>query len=765
MTTPHRPTLGALRRPLLAATALAALATPLLPVTAAQAAGTADIGVTLTAGSTDLPGKGETTLTVTVTNNGGDWTPYNAVVHIHGTATSRMWVTDPRCASQDSWGVDQAPGNVGFGCATADPLAPGGSATFTLNYQADPAGGDDQLTAGTEFTADVTPNDDTGTLTVHAAPYVPHVDLAATLTAGATAAAPGDVMTGTAVVTNAGPDAPQNGHLSVTASEPVTFSPASLPDGVSCTGGAALTCELGIVWVNEPAAVPFTLVAPPRAPGSSAPVTLTESLTSDAQETAPSDNTATAVVAVTAPAQADLGVTVTAPAGGVRVGGMSEWDITASNSGPNAATADVTLSFPNGLNPLGGVGVDPPVTVGGITTLTWHAGTLAAGESRVYRLLSAPSSAGVYAITATVASATLDPQPANNSATSAAVTVTPRTYADIRATVTAPAGTQYPAQAGTWTVAAGNAGPDSGSSGLTATFPAGLVPTATDGALVTTSGGITTLTWPVRNIAAGETMTHHVTAVAGALGSYQVTASVGPVYLDGTIDPNLANNTASASVTAVQVPLTVTVAAPAAAQWSDQTPVDVTVTAANKMRMAGTTVTVSAYGRTYIVKAGTDGHARLYPTASYAPGNRTTITASVTGNATYRAASGSATVTVAKEDAQLWQAPTSGRYRTPTTVTLRLLDSTAPGYSGPRREAVSTATRADVTRSVLAVRIYYGSTLVAAYNQRPISIGNGIGQTSVRFTPTHRGTYTVVTSAYPGSWSSFATLTARISVR
>ena len=80
-----------------------------------------------------------------------------------------------------------------------------------------------------------------------------------------------------------------------------------------------------------------------------------------------------------------------------------------------------------------------------------------------------------------------------------------------------------------------------------------------------------------------------------------------------------------------------------------------------------------------------------------------------------------------------------------------------------RRE--SSATRADVAKSVVAVRVYYGRTLVAASDQRMRSIGNGIGQISVGFTPRSHGTYTVVTSRVAGSWSAFGSITRSVTVR
>jgi hypothetical protein len=247
-------------------------------------------------------------------------------------------------------------------------------------------------------------------------------------------------------------------------------------------------------------------------------------------------------------------------------------------------------------------------------------------------------------------------------------------------------------------------------------------------------------------------------------GSYTATATVTPV--DHTLtDPTPANNThTSPPLTVVKTTRTVTVNAASGPQWSDLTPVDVTVKAPAGVPVTGTPVTVSAFGRSYKVNVDANGRGRVNVAAAQAPGTRTRVTASVAATGASPAASGSSgTVTVAKEDAQLWQAPASGRAGRPMAVTVRLLDSSAPGYTGPRRESAST--RADVTRSVVAVRIYQGRTLVAATNRKMASIGNGTGQAAVTFTPPRRGTYTVVTSAYTGSWSQVSTLTRTVTVR
>jgi Domain of unknown function DUF11 len=763
----QRSAAGFPRRRGFAAAVLTALTVPLMPAAAAHAATAPDVALTLTAGVTDLPGRGTTTLTLTITNNGDGWTEFTPVVHLHGTAgDSYLSTSDPRCASDDRWATSSAISAVGMGCAGPDQLAPGASLTFVLDYTAGLAGGEETLTA------DATPGGDTATLVLHAAPYVNHVDLSTTSDVdGATPPGgyrPGDAVPLLARYRNDGQDATVHGYLRVTASEPASFAPrGDMPYGVTCTGGTSLQCDLGSVWPGAPDPIGYAVTAPPRTVGQKTPLTLTTTISSDAYETGPANNSATTDVVVTAPAQADLGVTVQTAPGTLRVGGMTSWSVTANNAGPDAVDAALSVTVPAGLNPFPVIGAATTLGADGATTFTWQPQPLTAGASRRYEMVAQPTTPGTYTVTAAVTApgaGAIDPDRTDDTAASAPITVGKTAVADLSATVSGPPAL-YPGRVGTWTLTTGNAGPDAAATGPSVTFPAGLTLIGTDGALVTHSGSSTVLTWPVQGIAAGATLVRKVTAKAPALGTYTVTARAYLAYIDGTSDPNTANNSGGAATTVAAASRTVTVGVPSSVQWSDTAPVDVTVRDKDGLPAAGATVTVRVFGRTYTAKTDASGRARVNAPATTAPGaTRQTVTASVASDATHLAASGTASLTVGKEDGQLRLGAVAGGYRKVTTVNVQLLDPTAAGYSGLRRES-GTATRADVGQGTVTVKIYYGRTVVGTYNQRMSDLGKGIGQAPVRFTPTKRGTYTVVAYMQPGSRFYGPTLNRTVTVR
>jgi hypothetical protein len=757
----------------LSAALLAALAVPLIPATA-HAATMSDVGVDLTAAATELEARGSTEITVTVTNHGSTSTPYTPVVHVRGTADdSRLETVDLRCGSDDVWGSPGTYGNVGMGCVGPDYLRPGESLSFTMTYTAGLTGGTETLTAATDYPTDSVPGNDVATVDVTAEPYVNRVDLWTELNPIAAPQRAGELIQHAVRIGNLGDDHATDVRLVVNAAEDTTFVvTGGVPYGATCTGGASLVCDLPLVYsLDLPETITFTTVAPARAAGVSAPAIFAASVTSDLREANTADNQFVHSVLVAAPARADLGITAASVLPGTRVGGRALWPLQVRNNGPDATDAIVSATVPAGLDIQATAGATLSPGPDDATTITWNPITLAAGATAARNLLVEPVEAGSYTVTAAIdlAAGTGDPNTANNTVL-LPLTVAERAYADLSAAITGPSGTPYPGVAGTWTVSNRNSGPDTATTNMAASFPAGLTVAATEGGRIYRDGASTSVVWPAWQLNSGESLIRKVTVVAPATGSYSATATAALAYLDGTIDDDATNDTAtSAPVTVVAAPVarTVTVSAPATAQWSDTMPVDVTVRAANGASTAGTPVTVTAFGRTYTVTTGADGKARAIVAVVSAPGTRATINAKVAASGNYLAtASPNVTTTVVKEDGQLGWGAVSGGYRKPTTVAVTLRDSSVSGYTGARREPVSTATRGDVRQGIVTVKVYRGSTLVATFaNRRMGYLSSGIGQVKVAFTPTVRGTYTVYASTGTGSWYQPATVSRTIAVR
>jgi uncharacterized repeat protein (TIGR01451 family) len=124
------------------------------------------------------------------------------------------------------------------------------------------------------------------------APPAPRIDLAITKTGAPNPATVGNQITWTMIVTNNGP----NGATGVTVADPVpagtTFVSVATSQG-TCTGGAAVSCQLGSMPVGT--SVTITLVTTANTVGT---LTNTATTVGNEQETNTANNTATASVVV-----------------------------------------------------------------------------------------------------------------------------------------------------------------------------------------------------------------------------------------------------------------------------------------------------------------------------------------------------------------------------------------------------------------------------------------------------------------------------------
>jgi uncharacterized repeat protein (TIGR01451 family) len=219
-------------------------------------------------------------------------------------------------------------------------------------------------------------------------------------------------------VRNAGPDADPDVTLTDQLPHEASFVSATTSQGL-CDGVGSVTCTLGVLGNGGTATV--TLVVTTRAAGT---------ITNDAEAAGSvsdpdlTNNTSEATTTV-APAGADLSVTNTDFPDPIIEGGTLTYTIVVANKGPGGAT-DVSMedglpgaaAFEAVTAPLSWSCTAPAVGSSGAVACT--KGYMAPGESTTFTLSvkagSGATAASTLVNTATVGSATTDPNPSNNSA-------------------------------------------------------------------------------------------------------------------------------------------------------------------------------------------------------------------------------------------------------------------------------------------------------------------------------------------------------------
>ena len=465
-------------------------------------------------------------------------------------------------------------------------LASGSSVgPITVNYTQAPSGTSTVTATVSATTSDPNPANNTSTATISG---IAVADLASAVAFPATVNA-GQPVSGTVTYANNGPSSASGVSFALTLSPNLPVAPtlSGLPAGATysyaaSTGVVTLT---GMPTTLSSAAVvgPITVSYTQPASGTSSVTATISATTSDPN---PANNTVTATIGGV-PA-ADLASTVTFPAT-VNAGQPVSGTVQYTNNGPSSAsgvTFGLTLSASLPAAPtLTGLPAGAAYsynTSTGVVTLTGMPATLASGASVGPITVSyTQPPAGSSSVTATVSATTLDPNPANNTATA---TVAGVAVADLASAVTFPASVNA-GQPVSGTVRYTNNGPSSASGvtfGLTLSANLPAAPTLTGlPAGVTYSynsgTGVVTLTGMAATLASGVTVGPiTVSYTQAAAGTSTVTATISAT----TLDPNPANNTATATIAGAAVAdLASTVAFPASVNAGQ--PVSGTVTYTN----------------------------------------------------------------------------------------------------------------------------------------------------------------------------------------
>ena len=298
-------------------------------------------------------------------------------------------------------------------------------------------------------------------------------------------------------------------------------------------------------------------------------ITNTVSITSDTTDPNLANNSATVTTLIAT--QADVSVTNTVAAGPVLAGGTVAYTITVANAGPSDAQ---TVAFSD-LVPANTTFVSDAQTsgpafdlsspaVGGTGTFTGTIATLASGASASFTVvvMTSPSTpAGTtIANTADVTAATSDPNLANNSAT---VTTLTATRADVSVTNTVAAGPVLAGSMVDYTITVSNAGPnDAETVALSDLVPANTTfvsDAQTSGPTFQlagpTVGGSGTITGTIATLASGASASFTVVVMVSPGTPADTTITNTADVAAATSDPNLANNSQTAT-THVRAPVT-----------------------------------------------------------------------------------------------------------------------------------------------------------------------------------------------------------------
>jgi len=193
----------------------------------------------------------------------------------------------------------------------------------------------------------------------------------------------------------------------------VLFQSAS-PAGIFTNYGSVVVFDLGVyfggVGFQNGQSAQMTLTVQPTAAGF---ITNTVTVTS-LEVTNTASTNVVVLVTNTVPAVADLGVMIAGPAQAVIANDRMTYGLTASNAGPNTATGvTLTNTLPPGAILLGAVPAN--YTAAG-SNLIFNLGTLAGGGHTNFQFTIQPTNAGPLTLSASIGSAVLDTNLANNTA-------------------------------------------------------------------------------------------------------------------------------------------------------------------------------------------------------------------------------------------------------------------------------------------------------------------------------------------------------------
>ncbi len=527
----------------------------------------ADLAVTKSAPATAVTGA-NVTYTISLTNNGPSSASTVSLSDVLPAATT--FVSSTQNSGPAFTCSTPSPGASGSITCTAATLVSGTTATFSFVVQiaaSTPAGSVISNTASvSSSTSD--PNAGNNSATASTTTSVSS-DVSVNKTSPATSAA-GSNITYTITVTNGGPSTATTLSLSDPLPANVTFvseSQTSGPAFVCATPGigatGTITCTAATLAPGASSVFSLVVKLDP-AVASGTTTSNTAAISSGSADSNPANNSSTTTV--TASQSADLSVSKTGSAT-VTAGSNITYSVSLTNNGPsNAATVSLSDAIPANTTFVSAAPTSGPVSgpaftctspaVGGTGTIVCSAPSLIAGGSVVFSIVvkTSPGANGtVISNTASAASATPDPVPANNSSTFG---TSAGAVADLAIVKTAPA-TAIAGSNLTYSVTLTNNGP-SDAAGVT--FTDAIPANATFFSEAQTSGPAFTCTLPAAGGSGTISCTSPILAT-GASAIFSIVVRSSPAAPSGTVisntvttssvstDSTPANNTSTATTT------------------------------------------------------------------------------------------------------------------------------------------------------------------------------------------------------------------------
>jgi uncharacterized repeat protein (TIGR01451 family) len=520
--------------------------------TASLTVSTVDLGVTKSGPSTVTAGQ-NITYTISFSNVGTSSTTNARFIDSLPAGTTFVSLTptggnvSPSCTTPNV-------GSSGSVTCTLSSSAPGDNAAYTLvlNVNANVNHGTvltNTVTAASDDADANASNDSAST----SATVTGVTDVSVNKTGAGTVIA-GNNLSYSITVTNTGPSLATSTQLSDALPGSTTFVSLIQNSGPvsSCTspavgGTGSVTCN----WASlaSGATANFTLVVK-TASGASGTISNTAIVSESPNDPTPGNNMSPTSATVTT--SADLAVTKTGPTTAVQNQDVS-YTIIVTNNGPSDAQT-VTLSDPlpatttfvSNTQNSGPAFTCLTPAVGSGGTVSCSIATLNAGASATFTLVihtTISTPAGLMNNTATVGSATSDPNGGNNTSTAA----TGVSLVDLSITKTPqqpPYGTGLPL---TWTsVVTNTSGTPATTVSVTDVLPAGTTFTGSTPAGACT--GTTTITCTAATLNGGASVTFTITVTLPSTpGPVTNTATVS----SATTDANLADNTATSTITVI----------------------------------------------------------------------------------------------------------------------------------------------------------------------------------------------------------------------
>jgi len=467
--------------------------------------GSADLSLTKVDAADPVNAGENITYTITATNAG----PSNAA-SVSLSDTLPAGTAFVSLSSPGGWSCTTPAVGAGGTISCSNGSFAVGNAVFTLVVSVQPSTASGTVISNTATISSTTSDPNSGNESATATTTIStSADLSLTKSDAPDPVVAGNNITYTITLNSSGPSNATNVALSDSVPANTTFVSLTQPGGWNCTTPAvgatgAINCTIASF---SPGSSMFTMVvAVDIATAGGTTITNTASVSASTPDSNSANNSATATTTVTAAVgSADLSITNVDSPDPVVAGSTISYAIAVTNAGPTAATsASLTIPIPanttfDSLPAVAGWSCTTPA-VGATGTVTCTNASFAVGTSNFtlgVRVGASTLPNTIITSTATITSATTDPNNGNESATATTNVISPSNVSGTKSV----SGTFTPGSTVTYTITLSNSGPaaqaDNSGNELTDVLPSQLhlvSATASSGTAVATIA-TNTVTW------------------------------------------------------------------------------------------------------------------------------------------------------------------------------------------------------------------------------------------------------------------------------